>query len=261
MRNDNFFCMHCDRLMSCSAEALAQHVQTQRRCADPSRHSTRVSRAEREGGELRAATLRRTRSSIRQCGFVKILDVLDVGLLATVQSSMQALLTANPHTPLLNVLRQAETSGRTGRAERLEVGLPWVSPFNTSELVNGSLLRRLVGATLGKAALGVELDIAAYISVGPRAPAQEVHNDIDYSSRHLRWQSRFAIPQDARKLLEAMAPDLRSGAATYGLNVQVPLVRVNETNAPTHLCPGSHSDDFCDAHLGGLCTELWHVSQ
>ena len=248
----------CGAAGTCALSAHS-YEETKSWCASAVNHKVVVTVLERHTGQLSPSTLYRALSCVRRCGFVKLAAVVDVAVLAAVRRSMRQLLEREPRTPLLNTLRQDEAGSNQAHelqpAGRYEVGLPFGAPYNTSSLTNITLLSQLARSMLDSATLGIELDIAAFLSVGASEAQQQWHNDVEYASRILRGRSLVEPPVEVQELLELMAAALSSGNATYALNIQMPLVKVTQVNAPTNLCAGSHSDQFCDQHLGSLCSE------
>lgn len=119
-----------------------------------------------------------------------------------------------------------------GDAGRAMVDMPFAPPFNASSLARPALLMPLVKELLGPRRLGVVVEQAAYIVVGPRTGAQQMHTDAAHLAA-LRagggvpgfWGASDGNgPADA---LVAPPPELlasaqvEAGGATYALNVQV----------------------------------------
>ena len=199
----------------------------------------------------------------------------------------------------LGTLRPWE--GDTGRAM---VDMPFAPPFNASALTRSPLLLPLVeellghrppptpaaaaaasssapptpsssgggggggssgsGSGAGSSSLGIVIEQAAYIVVGNRTGAQQLHTDASHLTSHATdagvlhdgptLLARAAAAEPAvTATMEALRPHIESGAASYALNVQLPLADVAMVNGPTALCPATHSEVFCRRFLRGVC--------
>ena len=160
-------------------------------------------------------------------------------------------------------------NGDVGRAM---LDMPFAPPFNATAVTAPPLLMPIVSELLGAATtsgassatdLGIALEQAAHIMVGPRTGPQQVHTDASHFSVESHGRAMHDVPAlvsaasasdgSFRAAFEAAAPQMASGKLTYALNVQMPLQDVEMEDGPTALCPATHSESFCKGFLGGLC--------
>ena len=278
-----------------ATDPTVSHGEAVNWCTDVHHHTVYATSAERASGALGSKAREAALRSMRRCGFVKIVDAMDPDALLAVRDALSKFLRTNPDTPLLAPLRRsapvANTSageqrsawlawarallpatlgGRAprpwqGEAGRAMVDLPFAPPFNASSVVDAPLLAPLVlellGADRKSTHMGVAVEQAAHIMVGPRTGAQQPHTDAaplsvasegPHDASALLAAAADADPAAHEALTELRTP-LAMGDATYALNVQWPLQAVTAANGPTALCPATHSEDFCARFLGRVC--------
>ena len=168
-----------------------------------------------------------------------------------------------------------------GIGSRAMLDLPFRPPFNESGALRPPHVMRLVRALLAdgtldgeleKRSFGVALEQFAYIAVGPRTTRPPAHTDSPpLASSPMMHRPGNGDDQPAGKVpwlpdipsitqqppvvngFTKLLPELESGARTFSLNLQLPLMEINETNGPTALCPATHSDQFCRTFMPLIC--------
>ena len=271
---------------------MSSHAETVKWCAEPSNYridaGAQDARSKTGMKAAREENLRRALEVFQKCGFVKVKNAVGVDALQEIRSKLAELLAAAPTTPLLANLRPSlslddespteavlawpiviwlrSLVGRVARpwqgdSGRMMLDMPFVMPFNSSDVTRSPLLMPLVTKLLGGADLGVAIEQAAHIMAGPRTGQQQPHTDAAHFSA-ARGASHDAAALastassadvDAKAALAALMPKMRSGEATYALNLQLVLQKVEMADGPTVLCPATHSETFCEAYLGRVC--------
>ena len=175
--------------------------------------------------------------------------------------SLQALYLRRRHKPWL------------GEHSRAMLDMPFAPPYNSSAVVRAPLVAPLVEMLLGAprgGGLGVVVEQAAHIMVGPRTGPQQMHTDAAHYTVvgeavavhpvTSLVEEATAADDAAKAAFDAIRTDMERGARTYALNVQMPLTEVTMANGPTALCPATHSEAFCKAFLGGICKPRQHAA-
>lgn len=213
-------------------------------CAAPGNHEIRISEEEKYLGQLDPTTFTAALDCMRRCGLVKLLGAIDYDALKSIRYAIREFLHETPElSPFLVDLRQSDGGGSIDFSQppwkdgsgRLELNLPFRSPFNSSTLMNSTLVMPVVSNFLGNASSGINFD-PSVIFTGPNTPAQQVHNDLPYT--FMLQNEGVGMPPDVTNLTSWN--QLQRGTVTYGISVQMPFVDVTVMRGPTIFCPVSH---------------------
>jgi hypothetical protein len=216
-------------------------------------------------------------TTLRRCGFLKLRRAVEPEELLALRSELRALVESEAGAQLTASLRPShpldgergsswldaamwwhqEPMPWVGGSGRAMLDMPFAEPFNRSQLVSAAPWMGLVRTWLADAAddgqpldgdqtLGVAVEQAAYIAVGPRTGRQQAHSDSPHMSSMASKAARGGTlpnlphvppaPADPPVLsaFERLRRVMDDGGATFSLNVQLPLVDVRFITSPTH---------------------------
>ena len=275
------------------------HAELAEWCADESNHALDATPKDHAAGKLPRKSVERALDIAQKCGFVKIRQAVDVAALDHIHQALMALLAKTPDSALLAELRESQpledatvVEGLSswlrslqalylrrrhkpwlGEHSRAMLDMPFAPPYNSSAVVRAPLVAPLVEMLLGAprgGGLGVVVEQAAHIMVGPRTGPQQMHTDAAHYTVvgeavavhpvTSLVEEATAADDAAKAAFDAIRTDMERGARTYALNVQMPLTEVTMANGPTALCPATHSEAFCKAFLGGICKPRQHAA-
>ena len=245
-------------LPGCATAGMTPGSSAQERlawCSNEENHAVRVTAGDRASGRLSKAARGQALASARRCGFVKLLGAVDPAALQRIDQAALAYLKANTESPLITRRGRKKGVGGAaaasqpwnGDAARVELGLPFREPFNDATIANATLVTSLVSTWLGGESLGMELDAASYLSVGPNTVAEKPHAELPLPSalEHAGFGSMAKQLEKYKRLWT----DMREGTTTHGVRVEMPLGAGADTdNGAKSFCVGSHSEVFRKEH-------------
>ena len=240
---------------SCASILRHMHFDTQEmwsHCADP----LQLSKLERRRQRLRGASVQQAVARLRECGFVRISKAVDPSTAQALMLSIYDYVGKQPDA--LYSLRNA-----VGGGSRVEVMLPFASPFNESALhaaplffpvvrprrarhsihasVSACVLTRCTGDPAGSTCTQVKtrmgerrivMEDATCLITKTTEHAQPPHSDVQPWHAHL--VAGIVPPDDV--------PALEADEATYQVVAQLQLVATTPDYGVLHVCPATHND-------------------